>query len=154
MSTPRSARPDGDSLASMVAVELSDEQLEHLADLVALRLQATAMPAASDDDSERVQEHEPVLVAAAELARRLGVSRWWIYEHSHELGVVRLGEGKPPPLFDDSVRSRGSAVGELVGSGLATCGFVHRRFHAHETGFMGWRCDRANRGRGAVNRRR
>jgi hypothetical protein len=32
----------------------------------------------------------PDLVDAAEIARRFGLTRSWVYEHAHELGAVRL----------------------------------------------------------------
>jgi len=34
------------------------------------------------------------LVDAAELARRLGIERSWVYSHAIELGAVRLGGGR------------------------------------------------------------
>ncbi len=33
------------------------------------------------------------LVDAAELARRLGIERSWVYSHAIELGAVKLGNG-------------------------------------------------------------
>lgn len=36
---------------------------------------------------------EPELIDAAEVARRFGFSRDYVYEHSRELGAVRLGDG-------------------------------------------------------------
>lgn len=41
------------------------------------------------------------LLSAAQVARRLGVERSWVYEHADELGVVRLGEGPRPRLRFD-----------------------------------------------------
>jgi hypothetical protein len=38
------------------------------------------------------------LVDAATLAAELGVDRSWVYEHSDELGAVRLGTGSRPRL--------------------------------------------------------
>jgi predicted DNA-binding transcriptional regulator AlpA len=35
---------------------------------------------------------------ALEVARRLGVSREWVYEHAEELGAARLGSGRRPRL--------------------------------------------------------
>ena len=35
----------------------------------------------------------PRLIDAAELARRLGMERSWVYSHAAELGAVRLGDG-------------------------------------------------------------
>jgi hypothetical protein len=48
--------------------------------------------------------HDPVaaaherLVSAAEIARRFGVSRAWVYENADQLGAVRLGRGARPRL--------------------------------------------------------
>jgi len=47
------------------------------------------------------------LVDAAELARRLGIERSWVYTHAIELGAVKLGSGRKPRLrFDPQVASR------------------------------------------------
>jgi hypothetical protein len=35
------------------------------------------------------------LVDAAELARRLGMTRWWVYENATKLGAIRLGSAPP-----------------------------------------------------------
>jgi len=46
----------------------------------------------------------PKLVDAAELARRFGIDRSWVYTHASELGAVRLGGGNKPRLrFDPKV---------------------------------------------------
>lgn len=41
---------------------------------------------------------EHTWVDAAEMARRLDVTREWVYEHAHELGAVRIGHGPRPRL--------------------------------------------------------
>lgn len=47
------------------------------------------------------------LVDAAELARRLGIERSWVYSHAIELGAVKLGSGSKPRLrFDPEVGAR------------------------------------------------
>jgi hypothetical protein len=47
------------------------------------------------------------LVDAAELARRLGIERSWVYTHAIELGAVKLGAGCKPRLrFDPQVAAR------------------------------------------------
>jgi hypothetical protein len=47
------------------------------------------------------------LVGAAELARRLGVDRSWIYTHAIELGAVKLGDGPRARLrFDPEIAER------------------------------------------------
>jgi len=43
----------------------------------------------------------PDLIDAAELARRLGVDRSWVYTHAIELGGVKLGRGPRPRLRFD-----------------------------------------------------
>jgi hypothetical protein len=44
------------------------------------------------------------LLAASELARRLGVSREWVYAHATELGAITIGDGPKPRLrFDPQV---------------------------------------------------
>jgi hypothetical protein len=47
------------------------------------------------------------LVDAAELARRFGIQRSWVYSHAIELGAVKLGKGAKPRLrFDPEVAAR------------------------------------------------
>jgi len=45
----------------------------------------------------------PDPIDAAEVARRLGVSRDYVYEHAEELGAIRLGEGSRGRLRFDPV---------------------------------------------------
>ncbi len=60
---------------------------------------------------------EPELVDAAELARRLGIERSWVYTHAIELGAVKLGSGRKPRLrFDPQVSAR---VLHKIGEGPA-----------------------------------
>lgn len=47
------------------------------------------------------------LVDAAELARRFGIERSWVYSHAIELGAVKLGSGAKPRLrFDPEMAAR------------------------------------------------
>lgn len=47
------------------------------------------------------------LVDAAELARRLGIERSWVYSHAIELGAVKLGSGPKPRLrFDPQLAAK------------------------------------------------
>lgn len=47
------------------------------------------------------------LVDAAELARRFGIERSWVYSHAIELGAVKLGSGAKPRLrFDPQIAAR------------------------------------------------
>ena len=75
------------------------------------------------------------LVDAAELARRLGIERSWVYTHAIELGAVKLGSGRKPRLrFDPQVAAR---VLRRVGEGPA----------ADPPARSGERADRPQRGR-------
>jgi hypothetical protein len=47
------------------------------------------------------------MVDAAELARRLGIERSWVYSHAIELGAVKLGSGRKPRIrFDPGIAAR------------------------------------------------
>ncbi len=47
------------------------------------------------------------LVDAAELAKRFGIERSWVYSHAIELGAVKLGCGAKPRLrFDPQIAAR------------------------------------------------
>jgi hypothetical protein len=47
------------------------------------------------------------LVDAAELAKRFGIERSWVYSHAIELGAVKLGSGAKPRLrFDPKIATR------------------------------------------------
>jgi len=69
--------------ARRAVVELSAETIEQIALRVARLLE------------EREPQHAPIegLVDAGELARLLGVTRAWVYQHAQELGAVRIGSG-------------------------------------------------------------
>jgi len=75
-------------------LELSDEQLDALADRVAERLRAA--------------EPEPAggLVDAATVAAELGVSRDTIYANAAQLGGVQIGDGPRPRWRFDLKRAR------------------------------------------------
>jgi len=56
---------------------------------------------------ERKGLQERELVDAAELARRFGIERSWVYSHAIELGAVKLGKGPKPRLrFDPQIAAR------------------------------------------------
>jgi hypothetical protein len=80
---------------------LHPDDLERLAVLVAERLAehlaSATLPAA------------PSLIDAAEVARRFGVDRSWVYDHADELSAVRLGGGARPRLRFD-VETVGAAL--------------------------------------------
>jgi hypothetical protein len=72
-----------------------------------LPLSAETIDALADQIAERVVERlredgaADRMVSAAEIARRFGVSRDFIYDHAGELGAVRLGGGRRAPLRFD-----------------------------------------------------
>ena len=55
------------------------------------------------------------LIDASEVARLLGVSRWWVYSHAGELGAVRLGTGPRA-----AVRFLPERVAEVRASGFGS----------------------------------
>lgn len=66
-------------------------------------------------ERQGLQQRE--LVDAAELARRFGIERSWVYSHAIELGAVKLGDGPKPRLrFDPQIAAR---VLRRVGDGSA-----------------------------------
>ncbi len=83
-----------------VASALTPDAIEQIAQRVAELLR---------DDRPDVRSPEPArrLLDAARLARLLGVTRQWVYEHANELGAVRLGDGSRPRLrFDPAVATQ------------------------------------------------
>ncbi len=83
-------------------VHLSDETIDALARRIVelLELDAPDPPVGQ-------------LITAAEVAKRCGVDRSWVYAHAEELGAVRLGDGERPRLrFSPSeVSARIAALG-------------------------------------------
>jgi hypothetical protein len=72
------------------------------------------------EQRQLVRTAEPELVSAAEVARRVGRGRDWVYQHAAELGVVHLGEpgegkrprlGFPPDRLEAYVSARSGGVG-------------------------------------------
>ena len=79
---------------------LTDFDVGRIADALAARLRPED-PAGIDRIAERVVEllrdgEHGELIDAAEVARRFGVTRDWVYQHKERLGVVYLGEGSKP----------------------------------------------------------
>ena len=84
--------------------DYDDAALDRLADLLADRLAVRLgglMP----------EQPEP-LVDAAEIARRHGKTRWWVYQHAGELSAVRLGSG-PRPRLGFSPARVAAALGKI-----------------------------------------
>jgi len=74
----------------MTEITLSRESVEALADALAERLRGSA------------PSHD--FIDAAEVARRLAVSRDYVYEHADELGAIRIGNGPRARLRFDPER--------------------------------------------------
>lgn len=70
---------------------LSDEQLERLADLLAIKL-------------ARVKPASPALLTVEDICATFQVSRAWVYENAGRLGGVKLGPGQRAPLRFDGKR--------------------------------------------------
>ena len=86
-------------------IKLDPEAVEAIARKVVVLLEAKGL---------RQRE----LIGAAELARRLGVDRSWVYTHAIELGAVKLGDGPRARLrFDPEIAER---VLRKLGDGPAT----------------------------------
>ena len=83
-----------------------------LVDAVAVRvlelLDERQAAAASDGERRQVDATAGAsrLVDATELAEALSVSRRYVYEHSDQLGAVKLGSGKQPRLRFDVEAAR------------------------------------------------
>lgn len=74
-------------------VRLAPESIEALA--------AALAEALGGEAGERGREEEPDRTSAAEIARRWGVGRRWVYDHAEELGARRMGKGSRPRLRFD-----------------------------------------------------
>jgi hypothetical protein len=81
---------------------LTDEQLDRLADRVAIRLAATKPPG------------KPMLTVD-DVCTTFQVSRAWVYENAGRLGGVKLGPGQRAPLRFDANRVA-AALNPLMGS--------------------------------------
>ena len=77
------ASPVIDQLAERIADRLADQLGDRLAELLTDRGDAA-------------------LLDASEVARQLGRSRDWVYQHAAELGAIALGDGERPRLSFDS----------------------------------------------------
>jgi hypothetical protein len=91
--TPRTGR-----LTRMrhTAAELTPHAIEQIAQRVAQLLH--------EHQAHGSVATEPVparLLDATQLARHLGVTRTWVYEHAHQLGAIRLGTGSKARLRFD-----------------------------------------------------
>ena len=76
------------------AAELTPEAIEQIAQRVVGLLE--------ERREHQGSRREPgSLLTAAQLARHLGVTRAWVYEHANELGGIRLGSSAKPRIRFD-----------------------------------------------------
>lgn len=75
-------------------LRLADESIEALATRLAKLLGGDAGP--PEGGEER-------MLTAAEVSRRWGISRRWVYDHAEALGALRMGGGPRPRLRFDPV---------------------------------------------------
>lgn len=84
------------------------------------------------------------LLSPAEVSRRWGVRRGWIYDHADELGARRLGEGTRPRLGFDPAELR-ERIGAPLGEGGRRLATIRGRGQSdslpapHEARFRGLR---------------
>src|SRR5580704_19759070 len=69
------------------AAELTPEAIEQIAQRVAQLLRHERL------HTEQAQEAPTGLMDAGQLARQLGLTRAWVYQHAAELGAIRVGTG-------------------------------------------------------------
>lgn len=90
-------RPKGPlARARRVAAELTPDAIERVAQRVVQLLHHQSHPIDEDLGS-------PDLLDAGQLARRLGVTRAWVYENAAQLGAIPLSDGPRPRLRFDLV---------------------------------------------------
>ena len=83
------------------AAELAPDTIERIAQRVAQLLRHEPQPL--DDDHPAVPRD---LVDAGQLAKHLGLTRAWIYEHAQDLGAIQVGNGPRPRLRFDPALAR------------------------------------------------
>ncbi len=74
--------------------------------LVELRQLRDRLDAVDGQTTEPDPQPDTGLLSPAELARRLGRSRDWIYANAELLGAIRVGNGERPRLYFDFALAR------------------------------------------------
>jgi hypothetical protein len=83
------------------AAELTPDAIEQIAHRVAELLRH------NPPDHAPTAQGSGELLDASQLAKRLGLTRSWVYEHAHELGAITLGDGPRPRLrFDPAIAAQ------------------------------------------------
>jgi hypothetical protein len=78
-------------VADEYPLTLGEEQLDRLADLLAVKLAATRRPA-------------PLMLTVEDICATFQVSRAWVYENAGRLGGFKMGPGLRAPLRFDPKR--------------------------------------------------
>jgi hypothetical protein len=99
-STPRqtnapAARPGTLTRVRRAAAEIAPETIERIAQRVVQLLHHERQQLDGNPDAHRD------LMDAGELARHLGLTRAWVYEHAQQLGAIPVGDGPRPRLRFD-----------------------------------------------------
>ncbi len=97
--------------ARRAAAEIAPETIERIAQRVVQLMRHE--PEAHDEGLPAARD----LMDASQLARHLGLTRAWVYEHAQQLGAIQLGDGPRPRLRFDPQTAKQA---------------LHDRQHRHE----------------------
>ncbi len=86
------------------AAELAPETIERIAQRVAQLLRHEPQPL--DADRATMPAARDDLMDAGQLAKHLGLTRAWVYEHAQDLGAIQVGNGPRPRLRFDPALAR------------------------------------------------
>jgi predicted DNA-binding transcriptional regulator AlpA len=85
-------------MATSQAFELDSAAIEEIADRIIDAIVARVVDVLREEGLSPRASRQTAWLDAQEVARRLGVSREWVYEHAEELGASRIGTGPRPRL--------------------------------------------------------
>lgn len=85
-------------MAASQAFELDPAVIEEIADRLSGAIVARVIEVLREEGLSPRASEATAWLDAQEVARRLGVSREWVYEHADELGALRIGSGLRPRL--------------------------------------------------------
>lgn len=85
-------------MAESQPFELDPAALQEIADRLSHAVAARVLEVLKEQGFSPQAAQQTEWLDALEVARRLGVSREWVYEHAEELGATRLGSGRRPRL--------------------------------------------------------
>jgi hypothetical protein len=86
------------------AVRLHPAEVDAIARRLLELLRSEGAMVAPPERETPLGDQTSALVTAAEIARRFGLRREWVYGHADRLGAVRLGDGPRPRLRFDPER--------------------------------------------------